>query len=111
MKLSRNSRGRKWLKTLGDDALPDLTTSAQPSQRGMHKRDKARENTARLCWLMVQLLVEETDGRYGTSDKPASDGILRKLRALAQEREVPSDGLGRGTFYEVLNMGRWEKTK
>lgn len=27
MKLSRNSRGRKWLKTLGDDALPDLTAS------------------------------------------------------------------------------------
>jgi len=25
MKLSRNSRGRKWLKTLGDEALPDLT--------------------------------------------------------------------------------------
>lgn len=34
MKLSRNSRGRKWLKTLGDDALPDLTASAQPSLRG-----------------------------------------------------------------------------
>ncbi|VEB55506.1 Uncharacterised protein [Salmonella enterica subsp. enterica] len=63
MKLSRNSRGRKWLKTLGDDALPDLTASTQPSLRGMHKRDKARENTARLCWLLVQLLVEETDGR------------------------------------------------
>ncbi|WP_368627218.1 hypothetical protein, partial [Salmonella enterica] len=40
MKLSRNSRGRKWLKTLGDDALPDLTASTQPSLRGMHKRDK-----------------------------------------------------------------------
>lgn len=34
MKLSRNSRGRKWLKTLGDDALSDLTVSAQPSLRG-----------------------------------------------------------------------------
>ncbi|HFM2861167.1 TPA: hypothetical protein ACG62V_002811 [Escherichia coli] len=106
MKLSRNSRGRKWLKTLGDDALPDLTASPQPSLRGMHKRDKARENTARLCWLLVQLLVDETDGRYGTSDKPASDRILRKLKELAQERELPSDGLGRGTFYEVLKMGR-----
>lgn len=31
MKLSRNSRGRKWLKTLGDDALPDLAASTQPS--------------------------------------------------------------------------------
>ena len=101
MKLSRNGRGRKWLKTLGDDA--------QPSQRGMYKRDKARENTARLCWLLVQLLVEETDGRYGTYDKPASDRILRKLKMLAQERELPSDGLGRGTFYEVLKMGRVKK--
>ncbi len=110
MKLSRNSRGRKWLKTLGDDALPDLTASAQPSQRGMHKRDKARENTARLCWLLVQLLVEETDGHYGTSDKPASNRILRKLKTLTQERGLPFDRLGRGTFYEVLKMGR-EKEK
>ncbi|EBR2719596.1 hypothetical protein IH572_25595, partial [Salmonella enterica subsp. enterica serovar Dublin] len=78
----------------------------QPSLRGMHKRDKARENTARLCWLLVQLLVEETDGRYGTSDKPASDQILRKLKTLAKEQELPSDGLGRGTFYEVLKMER-----
>lgn len=27
MKLSRNSRGRRWLKTLGDDALPDLKSA------------------------------------------------------------------------------------
>lgn len=106
IKLSHNSRGRKWLKTLGDNALPDLTASALPSSRGWHKRDKARENTARLCWLLVQLLVEETQGRYGTSDKPASDRILRKLKALSLEQEQSSDGLGRGTFYEVLKMGR-----
>ncbi|MBA3132747.1 hypothetical protein CBZ94_004805, partial [Salmonella enterica] len=63
-----------------------------------------------LCWLLVQLLVEETDGRYGTSDKPASDRILRKLKTLAQKRELPSDGLGRGTFYEVLRIGRKRET-
>ncbi len=39
----------------------------------------------------------------------ASDQILRKLKALAQEQELPSDGLGRGTFYEVLKMGREEE--
>lgn len=94
MKLSLNSRGRKWLKTLGDDELPDLTTYAQPSQ----KRDKARDNNARLCWLLVQLFVEETDKFYGTFDKLASDRLLRKLKALVEEREVPLDGLGRGTF-------------
>lgn len=102
MKLSRNSRGRKWRNSLGDNALPDITASAQLSLRGMHKRDKARENTARLCWLLVQ----ETDGHYGTSDKLASDRTLWKMKALAQEREFPPDELGRGTFYDVLKMGR-----
>ncbi|OZT47754.1 hypothetical protein CH230_25385, partial [Salmonella enterica subsp. enterica serovar Heidelberg] len=70
------------------DALPDLTASTKPSLRGMHKRDKARENTARLWWLMVQLLVEETDGRYGTADKPAADQRLRKRKTLAKEQEL-----------------------
>ena len=50
------------------------------------------------------LLLGEALDPFGMG---ADDDLVPVIgQELAQERELPSDGLGRGTFYEVLKMGR-----
>lgn len=106
IRLARQNSGRKYLKTIGGQQLLDMADPVLRSQRGMHNRDKARENTARLCWLLVQLLIAETNGRYGTAGRPSSDKIFQQLVAFALTNGISTEGISRTTFYETLRFGR-----
>lgn len=106
IRLARQNNGRRFLRTIGGQQLLDMADPVIRSQRGMHNRDKARENTARLCWLLVQLLTAETDGRYGTAARPASDKIFQQLVALALVNGISTEGLSRTTFYETIRFAR-----
>jgi hypothetical protein len=74
---------------LGGPPLLELGLTLRRNQRGQYRKTTERENTDRLLFLLIMLLVKNSQGVYGTPESPiwlTSGEISRHWRSAKDFR-------------------------
>ncbi|MDR9890976.1 hypothetical protein O7047_12150 [Pseudenterobacter timonensis] len=100
--IASQNQARNWLMRLGGPPLLELGLTLRRNQRGQYRKTVEQENTDRLLFLLILLLVKNSRGSYGTPESPRLAGIWRDIRTLAECEGLPAEGLSRITIYGKL---------
>lgn len=87
---------------LGGPPLLELGLTLRRNQRGQYRKTTERENTDRLLFLLIMLLVKNSQRAYGTPESPHLADIWRDIQTLAEREGLPAEGLSRSTIYSKL---------
>ncbi len=100
--IANQNLARSWLMRLGGPPLLELGLTLRRNQRGQYLKTTERENTDRLLFLLIMLLVKNSQGAYGTPESPHLADIWRDIQTLAEREGLPAEGLSRSTIYSKL---------
>lgn len=100
--IANQNLARSWLMRLGGPPLLELGLTLRRNQRGQYRKTTERENTDRLLFLLIMLLVKNSQGAYGTPESPHLADIWRDIQTLAEHEGLPAEGLSRSTIYSKL---------
>lgn len=96
--IASQNQARSWLMRLGGPPLLELGLALHRNQRGQYRKIAEKENTDKLLFLLMRLLIKNSDGAYGTPDSPH----LANMHILVQHEGLPAEGLSRSTIYSKL---------
>ncbi|EGH2795746.1 hypothetical protein ID987_001645 [Salmonella enterica] len=100
--IAKRNKARDLLMQLGGQQLLECALELRRNQRGQYRKAAEQENTYRLLFLLLSLLVKNANGTYGTLDSPRLSNLYRDLQTLAEDEGFSSEGLSRATIYNKL---------